>query len=123
MLGPEFFDSLGTSVVWQATGRNPEASPQVAMQKAMMLLEMARQPGSGLDPVKVEQAVINSMRLPMNTEELYLAQDQQPAPAVPGIEGIQPDPGMAMAPGMVPEAGIGLDAADAGLGAVAPVPF
>jgi hypothetical protein len=89
---PAFFDALEMSVQWQATGRRPESSPDVAMQKALLLMELTKDPRTRLDYAQVEQAVVNAMRLPIPTDSLYV--EDLPNGGGNPLASIQPIPGM-----------------------------
>ena len=109
-----FFNALKIPVKWRVTGRNPEASPQAAMQKTLMLLDMARQPGSMLNLGKVERAAINTMRVQIDPEELFIDERQQAAELqqAPGMDGLA---GMGMAPGAIPPGAGGMPQAGPGI--------
>jgi hypothetical protein len=69
-LSDSFFESLSAEVRWQSAARTPGSAPAMMLQKLQLLLELAAEEGSGYDYRRVEDAVVDAMRLPLNTQRL-----------------------------------------------------
>jgi hypothetical protein len=72
-LAKEFFESLEAPVRWQCAARTPSATPSLLLQKLQALLEFAQNENSGYDYNRVEDAVVDAMQLPINTQRLKKA--------------------------------------------------
>lgn len=57
-------------VRWRAAGRMPGAAPALLMQKLQALLKLAQDENTGYDYKKVEDALVDAMQLPVNTQRL-----------------------------------------------------
>ncbi|MCH7944401.1 MAG: hypothetical protein IIC73_00060 [Armatimonadetes bacterium] len=69
-LPDRFFESLRSPVRWRVAGRESGSAPEVLRQKLQDVLELASRPGSAYSYARVEDAVVRSMQLPMDTEGL-----------------------------------------------------
>lgn len=109
-LGRDFWASLMTPVTWTVTGKSSEASPQVAMEKAAMVLAQAEKPNSRLNYAEAEKLFVQTLRLPVDTEALFSIEEDDERgvggdvlpPGMGGMGGVPPELGVGIVPGIAP---------------------
>jgi len=81
--------AIKIQVEWKASGRSADAGPAAQMQKLQSLFQLAQNPMSALDPMKVEERIIMELGITNHEDLLKKNQDGQtgqgpPAPMVAG---------------------------------------
>jgi hypothetical protein len=95
----ELVQVAGMDVEWKAAGRAPDATPQAQMQKLQALYQLAQNPMSVLDSMKVEERIVREMGLGDIDELLKEKQDDYAGSAgMVDPAGAQGVPGMAQGP-------------------------
>ena len=64
----------------QPTGSGSTTDPQMLGQKLNMLMQLAMQPGSNIDPKAVEEKIIDTMDFPFDTKKLMYGPQNPPPP-------------------------------------------
>lgn len=75
-LNEEFFDALYLEVDWDSVGRASGNSPEILGQKFEQMYAMANNPRSDLKFNEVEKAIVHSMQLPVDTEQMFGRQEE-----------------------------------------------